>query len=206
MSKAAMNLQDSFLNQVRRENTEVKVLLVNGTALRGVVKGFDNFTVILNNRNGQHLIYKHAIAQLVNQRAFHPRRDGEESFPGLDGEGMESEGESVAEPVEAMVSAPAHTDSAPESGRREATQGGVGGHEGGRRESSQGGGDRNRNRRESGGGGERHQQNAPRNQSSAPRNSTNESAPAGNDGNRGGKKEGFNRLDLSSVRLAGEKD
>ena len=68
MSKAAMNLQDSFLNQVRRENSEVRVLLVNGTLLRGTVKGFDNFTLILNNRNGQHLIYKHAIAQIVTQR------------------------------------------------------------------------------------------------------------------------------------------
>lgn len=79
MSKAAMNLQDSFLNQVRRENTEVKVLLVNGTGLRGIVKGFDNFTVILHNRNGQHLIYKHAIAQLVNQRQSAPKREGDES-------------------------------------------------------------------------------------------------------------------------------
>lgn len=68
MSKAAMNLQDSFLNQVRRENSEVRVLLVNGTLLRGVVKGFDNFTLILNNRNGQHLVYKHAIAQIVTHR------------------------------------------------------------------------------------------------------------------------------------------
>src|SRR5690606_33472350 len=68
MSKAAMNLQDSFLNQVRRENSEVRVLLVNGTLLRGAVKGFDNFTLILNNRNGQHLVYKHAIAQIVTHR------------------------------------------------------------------------------------------------------------------------------------------
>lgn len=68
MSKAAMNLQDSFLNQVRRENSEVRVLLVNGTLLRGTVKGFDNFTLILNNRNGQHLIYKHAVAQIVTHR------------------------------------------------------------------------------------------------------------------------------------------
>ncbi len=68
MSKAAMNLQDSFLNQIRRENSEVRVLLVNGTLLRGSVKGFDNFTLILNNRNGQHLIYKHAVAQIVTHR------------------------------------------------------------------------------------------------------------------------------------------
>lgn len=75
MSKPAMNLQDSFLNQVRRENSEVKVLLVNATLLRGTVKGFDNFTLILNNRSGQHLIYKHAIAQIVAHRP-HIRPDG----------------------------------------------------------------------------------------------------------------------------------
>jgi host factor-I protein len=79
MSKAAMNLQDSFLNQVRRENSEVNVLLVNGKTLRGIVKGFDNFTVILNSRGGQHLIYKHAIAQLVTQRALAGRREGDET-------------------------------------------------------------------------------------------------------------------------------
>lgn len=79
MSKAAMNLQDSFLNQVRRENSEVNILLVNGKSLRGTVKGFDNFTVIINSRNGQHLIYKHAIAQLLSHRNVQIKREGEES-------------------------------------------------------------------------------------------------------------------------------
>ena len=77
MSKTAMNLQDSFLNQVRRENIEVRLYLVDGTELRGTVKGFDNFTVILNSRNGQHLIYKHAIAQLVSRRAAGQHHNGD---------------------------------------------------------------------------------------------------------------------------------
>ena len=68
MTKQSINLQDSFLNQVRKENTEVKVLLLDGTSLRGIIKGFDNFTIILHSSNSQHLIYKHAIAQMVNQR------------------------------------------------------------------------------------------------------------------------------------------
>lgn len=67
---------------MRRENAEVKVLLVNGAVLRGIVKGFDNFTVILSNRNGQHLVYKHAIAQLVSMRQGGPRREGEEQSTG----------------------------------------------------------------------------------------------------------------------------
>jgi host factor-I protein len=100
MSKTAMNLQDSFLNQVRRENTEVRMYLVNGTELRGTVKGFDNFTVILNSRNGQHLIYKHAIAQLVSRRAASLHRDGE------DGATPREEGDCVQD-------APTHTDESP---------------------------------------------------------------------------------------------
>lgn len=106
MSKAAMNLQDSFLNQVRRENSEVKVLLVNGTVLRGIVKGFDNFTLILNNRSGQHLIYKHAIAQLVSHRPAGQRREGEDH-----GASHESPGESGgdSESDSPAASAPANT-------------------------------------------------------------------------------------------------
>lgn len=98
MSKSAMNLQDSFLNQVRRENAEVNVLLVNGTALRGFVKGFDNFTVIMNNRDGQHLLYKHAIAQLVSKRPANLKQQGDEA-------GAES-GDSPAEAAAAAPSAP----------------------------------------------------------------------------------------------------
>ena len=55
MSKVTMNLQDSFLNQVRKEGTEVRMVLLDGTTLNGVVKGFDNFTVILSSRGEQHL-------------------------------------------------------------------------------------------------------------------------------------------------------
>ncbi len=68
MSKVSMNLQDSFLNQVRKEGTEIKMILLDGTTLSGVVKGFDNFTVILCSRGAQHLVYKHAISQLVWRR------------------------------------------------------------------------------------------------------------------------------------------
>lgn len=68
MSKTGMNLQDSFLNQVRRESAEVLILLTNGTELRGLVKGFDSFTLVLVNKSGQHLVYKHAIAHVRSKR------------------------------------------------------------------------------------------------------------------------------------------
>lgn len=65
MSMKAINLQDSFLNQVRKENCAVSIYLVNGFQLKGNVKGFDNFTVILESMGKQHLVYKHAISTIT---------------------------------------------------------------------------------------------------------------------------------------------
>lgn len=68
MSKTQANIQDGFLNQVRKENIPVTVFLVNGFQLKGVVKGFDNFTVILEVDGKQQMIYKHAISTMVPQK------------------------------------------------------------------------------------------------------------------------------------------
>lgn len=65
MPTKVINLQDSFLNQVRKENVAVIIYLVNGFQLRGAVKGFDNFTVIIENDNKQQLVYKHAISTIT---------------------------------------------------------------------------------------------------------------------------------------------
>jgi host factor-I protein len=74
MSKPGANLQDSFLNQVRKEDQEVAIVMTNGMTLNGHVKGFDNFTVILGTSDGkQHLIYKHAIAQVIGSATVTPR-------------------------------------------------------------------------------------------------------------------------------------
>ncbi len=73
------NLQDNFLNQVRKDGTPVIVYLVNGFQLRGMVRGFDNFTVILEHEGKQLLVYKHAISTLsplkpVDLRFLEPTR------------------------------------------------------------------------------------------------------------------------------------
>jgi len=68
MSKTQINLQDSFLNQVRKENIALTIFLVNGFQLKGVVKGFDNFTVVLEVDGRQHMVYKHAISTIVPAR------------------------------------------------------------------------------------------------------------------------------------------
>lgn len=71
MSKAAINLQDVFLNQVRKEHVAVTIFLVNGFQLKGMVKGFDNFTVILEGENRiQQLVYKHAISTIAPSRGI----------------------------------------------------------------------------------------------------------------------------------------
>ncbi len=62
-----INLQDGFLNQVRKESVPVVIYLVNGVQLRGTIKGFDNFTVIIDTEGKQQLIYKQAISTISPQ-------------------------------------------------------------------------------------------------------------------------------------------
>ena len=62
------NLQEIFLSKVRRNRIGVTVFLVNGFQMRGIVTGFDAFTVILNTDGRQQVIYKHAISTIVPER------------------------------------------------------------------------------------------------------------------------------------------
>lgn len=68
MSKA-INLQDVLLNQLRKEKILVTVFLTNGFQIKGTIKGFDNFVVILESEGKQQMIYKHAISTLVPSKA-----------------------------------------------------------------------------------------------------------------------------------------
>lgn len=60
----AGSLQDAFLAECKRQGSPVTVYLVNGFQLRGVVQGFDPFTVLLEYEQKTHLIYKHAISTI----------------------------------------------------------------------------------------------------------------------------------------------
>ena len=64
MSKA-INLQDVFLNQVRKDKITVVIYLTNGFQLKGLVRGFDNFIVVLEAESKQQMIYKHAISTII---------------------------------------------------------------------------------------------------------------------------------------------
>ncbi|OHW62855.1 RNA-binding protein Hfq [Andreesenia angusta] len=59
--KQSINLQDAFLNKVRKENTPITVYLSNGYQLKGNVKGFDSYVILLENEGKQQIVYKHAI-------------------------------------------------------------------------------------------------------------------------------------------------
>jgi host factor-I protein len=65
MNKTANNLQDIFLNGARKSKIPVTVYLTNGFQIRGYVKGFDSFTVVLDCDGKQMLIYKHAISTIT---------------------------------------------------------------------------------------------------------------------------------------------
>ena len=62
------NLQDQFLNQLRKDRAVVTMFLMNGFQLHGIVRGFDGFTVVLDSDGRQQLIYKHAISTMVPTR------------------------------------------------------------------------------------------------------------------------------------------
>lgn len=69
MNKPQLNLQDVFLNQVRKENIGVTIYLIGGVQLRGMVRGFDAFTVLLDSvGKPTQLVYKHAVTSIVPSR------------------------------------------------------------------------------------------------------------------------------------------
>jgi len=61
------SLQDNYLNQLRKEKMPVVVYLTNGVRLKGVIKGFDSFVILLKEAS-QQLIYKHAVSTIVPEK------------------------------------------------------------------------------------------------------------------------------------------
>jgi len=78
MNRTQMNLQDTFLNQVRKDSIPVTIYLVSGVQLKGIVRGFDSFTIILETPGkSSQLVYKHSMASVVPARHVNlvPRED-----------------------------------------------------------------------------------------------------------------------------------
>ena len=78
MSEKKQNLQDNFLNHVRKEKIAVTIFLVNGVKLQGMVSWFDNFCVLLKRDGQSQLVYKHAISTVMPATPI-SLWDGEES-------------------------------------------------------------------------------------------------------------------------------
>ena len=81
MADKANNLQDVFLNAVRKSKTPVTMFLVNGVKLQGVITWFDNFSVLLRRDGHSQLVYKHAISTVMPAspvQLFDAEKDGEE--------------------------------------------------------------------------------------------------------------------------------
>jgi host factor-I protein len=78
MNEKKQNLQDVFLNHVRKDKIPVTIFLVNGVKLQGVVTWFDNFCVLLKREGQVQLVYKHAISTVMPAQAVN-LWNGEES-------------------------------------------------------------------------------------------------------------------------------
>ena len=76
------NLQDTFLNSVRKSKTPLTIFLVNGVKLQGIVTWFDNFSVLLRRDAHSQLVYKHAISTVMPAQPiqlFEPGKEGDEA-------------------------------------------------------------------------------------------------------------------------------
>lgn len=70
-------LQDNYLNQLRKDRTPIIIYLTNGVRLKGTLKGFDNFVVLVKDIS-QQLIYKHAISTIVPEKDVDIRFDDQD--------------------------------------------------------------------------------------------------------------------------------
>jgi host factor-I protein len=112
MNKPSMNLQDLFLNQVRKENVPVTIYLVSGVQLKGLVRGFDAFTLVLESPGKPaQLVYKHAMASVVPARPISGAMQREDRAP------EQAQPTAPAEPVEPVE--PVEPEEAPEPASEE---------------------------------------------------------------------------------------
>lgn len=95
MEKQAQNIQESFLNNARKDKTFLTIYLMSGVKLSGKIKSFDKYSVVLETNNQEQLIFKHAISTVVVSRPFHTSSHssaaaGAHATPGPPGEPVAS--------------------------------------------------------------------------------------------------------------------
>jgi host factor-I protein len=69
-NKPAQNIQDTFLNTIRKDKTPITIYLVSGVKLTGKIRSFDKYSVLLENNSQEQLIFKHAISTVVSNRGM----------------------------------------------------------------------------------------------------------------------------------------
>jgi host factor-I protein len=75
-SKPAQNIQDSFLNNARKDKVVLTIYLMSGVKLSGRIKSFDKYSLVLETNNQEQLIFKHAVSTVVTQKAPHLAHSG----------------------------------------------------------------------------------------------------------------------------------
>ena len=98
MEKPAQNIQDSFLNNARKDKIVLTIYLMSGVKLSGRIKSFDKYSLVLETNNQEQLIFKHAVSTVVVQKPLH-------SYSG------NAQGAASTAPVSGTPAAPAHTES-----------------------------------------------------------------------------------------------
>jgi len=93
-NKPAQNIQDSFLNNARKDKAAITVYLLSGVKLTGRLRSFDKYSVVLETNNQEQLIFKHAISTVVTARSahVHEQRPGPASAPSPSAQGSGTEG------------------------------------------------------------------------------------------------------------------
>jgi host factor-I protein len=76
MEKPAQNIQDSFLNNARKDKIVLTIYLMSGVKLSGRIKSFDKYSLVLETNNQEQLIFKHAISTVVTQKTSHSYSSG----------------------------------------------------------------------------------------------------------------------------------
>ena len=98
-TKPAQNIQDSFLNNARKDKVLLTIYLMSGVKLSGRIKSFDKYSLVLETNNQEQLIFKHAISTVVTQKTSHSYSAGISSqavAPGGSTPGVPAHAESEA--------------------------------------------------------------------------------------------------------------
>ncbi len=100
-NKPAQNIQDTFLNTVRKDKTPITIYLVSGVKLTGKIRSFDKYSVLLENNSQEQLIFKHAISTVVSNRSvLHSEHRAAMSAGGSSGLGGGAAAPPIAAPPE----------------------------------------------------------------------------------------------------------